>query len=168
MAWYGGTRGRHSRRTTVNECAWMLWVGPFARGFVPKGSDGPVVFRVAWRANGRPRFTRIDAEPTWMLARCPHDWRMRVQLEPRPWPIYGRRWFFRCSRCDRRCDRLYAERVGDPLHCRVCQKLTYASAQRWDHVARTGRFPGLLGRMVAAAGEGDDPMCVLRRARFRR
>jgi hypothetical protein len=61
-------------------------------------------------------------------------------------------------------DRLYALNAGDFLRCRLCQRLSYRSAQEWDHFKRTGRHPGLIGRAIAAAIAGEDPVVLLRRA----
>lgn len=151
------------RKVCVEECAWILDVGSFRRSCLGPDEGDPVVFVVEWLPNGEPSFRRSTAKPTWLASRCPPDWHLRVQLDPQPWPIYGTRWFFRCSRCDRRCGVLYAPRAGSPLHCRLCHNLSYESAQRWNNVKRTGRHPGVLGRMLTEIEDGGDGTGALRR-----
>lgn len=62
-----------------------------------------------------------------------HRWREVFWLESTPCPFGGRRWWFRCWLCDRRCARLY--RAHSLWECRTCQRLTYRSRQdrSWGH-----------------------------------
>lgn len=78
------------------------------------------------------------------------------------------RWFFRCAQCVRRCSYLYAPRSGSFFACRRCHDLSYESAQTWDHVQRTGRFPGLFGRLMDDIAAGGDGSRVTQRLRPRR
>jgi hypothetical protein len=59
-----------------------------------------------------------------------------VDAELAPWPIGGVRWFLLCPQCGRRCSKLYAKKAPGEFCCRMCGRLSYASAQRWNSVKR--------------------------------
>ena len=122
--------GRPTRRLLVDETAWMMEVSEFRDRFKSSGITEPVVYELSWDKQ-LPVIRRVDKKPSWLLPRPPKNWIWRIELEPVPWRIYGIRWFFRCAKCVKRREHLYAARIGDPLLCRVCHDLTYRSAQEW-------------------------------------
>jgi len=63
-----------------------------------------------------------------------------VRLEWTPWQFGGRRPWFLCPACERRCALLYWIASGDRLgwRCRVCAELRYTST-REDELARAAR-----------------------------
>ena len=139
--WWGGTHGRSSRKRQVGECALVLRIEDFQARFKGLEVDWPFVLEVLWSedevtlqlADVTPRCERKRPRP-------PDEWKRFVDLEPHPWPVYGTRWFFRCT-CNRRCGRLYVVRRGGPILCRLCHDLTYRSAQEYRIIARLGRAP---------------------------
>jgi len=59
-------------------------------------------------------------------------------VEPVRQPFGGRRWYFRCPRCDRRRACLYVLRMAFRFRCRMCYGLAY-HAQRLDRLTRQQR-----------------------------
>jgi len=85
-----------------------------------------------------------------------NDW-PRVQLPGDDWvaveewrPRYGgASWWFHCSKCDRRCLRLYRPPGQHWFYCRQCWGLAYISSQeahKWDR----GAFVGILCALTGA------------------
>ncbi len=145
--WWGGTHGRMLRRTRVDECEFVFTIEGFRAWMMNEEIEEPVVLEVAWCDDGIS-FEHVDITPRCERERPrkPGDWCLYVDIEPHAWPVYGTRWFFRCV-CNRLCDRLYALRPEGPIQCRICHKLSYASAQEYSIFKRTGRGPITFGRM---------------------
>lgn len=181
MAWYGGSYGRDQngsphefprpdRRLRVDECAWTLSVDEFRRKFMAVGLRDRVAYNAFWR-DGQPRLEVTDYTLPFdrtLLKR--KEFASRVRLRSSPCPLYTKapRWFFVCDGCQRQCRFLYAPQIGDWFRCRTCHELTYASAQVWDTLARRGRLPGLLGRLMVEVMEARDPAPVRQRSTRRR
>ena len=146
--WWGGTPGRAARRRQVEECVLLLPITDLRPWLMASGFEHPVVLSASWCGD------RLWFEPVDLTPRCQRerprkqdDWCKYVDVEPHPWPIYGTRWFFRCS-CNRRCDCLYIVRRGSPILCRICHDLSYRSAQTYDIAVRRGRFPLRIHRLA--------------------
>jgi len=68
------------------------------------------------------------------IDRAPEEvYREEVPVEPVRQPFGGRRWYFRCPRCDRRRACLYVLRMAFRFRCRMCYGLAY-HAQRLDRL----------------------------------
>lgn len=165
MAWYGG-EGRPHAKKRLEDCAFYVTIGAFRDWLLSSNADVPAVYMARWK-DCRPYFVPHDAVPTWLAPRCPPDWQHRVQVDRSPDGRGRSRWVFRCSSCDRACRALYAPRVGFPFECRYCHELTYESAQAWDNLARKGRYPGLMGRIMDEIQEGGTGQDAVRRYRDR-
>ena len=53
----------------------------------------------------------------------------QVHLDTTPCNFGGKRWWFRCPNCNRRCRILYLPPRGEYFLCRLCHNLTYESQQ---------------------------------------
>ena len=146
--WYGDTHERRTRKRRVDECALVFRIEDFRNLFNGLELTHPVVLEVLW-SDGIVNFEVADATPRCERGRPrpPGELNRFLDLEPHSWPVYGTRWFFRCA-CNRRCGRLYVVERGGPILCRVCHDLTYRSAQEWNTLQRTGRFPLWVHRMT--------------------
>ena len=80
--------------------------------------------------------------------------REAIAVEPIPQPFGGRRWYFRCPRCGRRCASLYVLTTSFRFRCRHCRGLTY-HVQRLDHVSRRQRAFRRMVRRLGADPETD-------------
>ena len=68
-----------------------------------------------------------------------------ITLMSRPQPLGGVRWYFFCPICHRSVRKLYLGPVVKWFGCRICQELTYTSAQTHDRqTAEFQRDPDLL------------------------
>ena len=67
-----------------------------------------------------------------------HDY--PVTIESTPCHFGGKRWWFWCPACGRRCRILYVSGASDYFACRICLNLTYRSQQegqnKWDRVVK--------------------------------
>jgi hypothetical protein len=92
-----------------------------------------VQLRVRWQSLAPEVITSVDLEPTT--------------------PTYGgRRWWFRCPGCERRCRVLYLPHGGSRFGCRVCLDLAYAT----QYVSRITRSLWKVERLRARLGiQGD-------------
>jgi len=109
--WYGGN-GRQRRKRRVSEC--------FA---VVRAEDSYKTLQGA-----KPLYRELQAR-----VRFP-DASRRIRAELRSHPIWRHgRLFYRCSRCGRRCTRLYVPCPGDQVACRICHRLTYFTQQAHNY-----------------------------------
>jgi hypothetical protein len=80
-----------------------------------------------------------------------------VRVTSRPQPFGGRRWYFTCPDCERRCTKLHrlpGSVFAGHFACRVCHGLSYRSQAlsmmgRWEHKA------GKLYRRAGTTGDAD-------------
>jgi hypothetical protein len=89
---------------------------------------------------------------------------------------FGRRWWWKCPRCKRRCQKLYITPSAGPIWCRVCHNLSYR-CQNYNHRAwnNTKGFSSVLGQLEAAMQQmekeerqWDRHQATLRLRRYRR
>jgi hypothetical protein len=87
----------------------------------------------------------------------------RVSVQTTPCTYGGRRQWFLCAQCSRRCAILYADRIG--FACRYCLDLRYPS-QRRHRAARARARVEAIGRRLGwapnGAGGGKPPRMHLR------
>lgn len=109
---------------------------------------------------------RYSSRDPWTDERQEHA--PRVPLEWLPCPYGGRRPWFRCPRCGRRCAVVYLRRL---CACRVCHRLAYPS-QREDASSRAHRRGRkLMGRLGVTGQDAWDlalePRCAPKPPRMR-
>jgi hypothetical protein len=124
--WGSGRHGRRSRRPMTVECP-AIRVGECIETHPPHYSpDGPWL-RVAITGDGAP-------------------YELRVRLDWTEQPTGGRRWWFSCPACDRRCGVLY---VGGArfLACRLCLHLNYPSQRMGYERRMTAKMDHWFGRV---------------------
>ena len=63
-----------------------------------------------------------------------HEFDYYVRIETTPCYFGGKRWWFRCPGCNRRCRIIYQPPGARVFACRICHNLTYKSQQekRWS------------------------------------
>jgi len=88
---------------------------------------------------GRVLFVRCEAPSTWSTRRVSLHWatshapetkrEANLLLVSRPQPFGGRRWWWKCPRCDRRRGGLF---LAGGWACRRCLRLTYRSQREHE------------------------------------
>lgn len=149
----GSGSGRHNRSTRLTtEQARCLDVRDFSTALRRSRRQ---VLRIPWRLGGLfasvfgPSYVSLHAIVPYadgMRARYelrePYlRIRTPVTIDSTPQPFGGRRIWFHCQLCRRRCGKLYLTREQPRLWCRLCHNLAYASqreavARRWERRAR--------------------------------
>ena len=156
---WSGRWGGHARRLTVEEaflafevaaCREVLTQPDGTRGEACWGDATRIGVRVGTLPNGYRTLRlayaiQIDDAPQ-------EEYGEELAVEPVRQPLGGRRWYFRCPRCDRRCACLYLVRRAFRFRCGRCHGLAY-HGHRLDRVARHQR---LFRQIVRHLGEDPD------------
>lgn len=80
---------------------------------------------------------RFRVAATRLATGIGEDWRQRLFLVSRPCHFGGRRWWFECWLCGRRCARLYRD-SPHCWECSTCARRTYKSRQSDNWYSRHG------------------------------
>jgi hypothetical protein len=83
-----------------------------------------------------------------------------VSIETVPQHFGGRRWWFRCPECNRRCGKVYLPPGGHLFACRQCYRLTYRSCNE------SGRFRALEALLIAETGVGIAELTKVLRSQY--
>lgn len=110
-----------------------LFAGGIRSGLWRWTMDGEPWGAAGYTATPEALDLRYASSDQWTGERREHA--PRVELEWTPCPYGGRRPWFRCPRCGRRCAVIYLRRA---TACRVCHRLAYRS-QREDASSRAAR-----------------------------
>ena len=155
-----GRWGGHARRATgeeafgtfdVSRCAELLEEPDGTRGEAHWG-DARIGLLLGSLPNGY-KAVRL-AYSIEVDGRHEETIRETVAVEPIPQPFGGRRWYFRCPRCGRRCAHLYVLTWSFRFRCRQCHRLAY-HVQRLDRVSRRQRAFRRMVRRLGADPETD-------------
>jgi len=76
-----------------------------------------------------------------------------IPLTDTPQSKGGRRYWFQCPTCGRRCGNLYLPRNAVRFACRLCYRLTYKSCNRSHCHDRLYRVMGIAGNMIKKSGQ---------------
>lgn len=131
------------------------WLRPGQAGSLTWSSDGEPIASVSYRAFDDTLElqygVRHDGEEDWTPTLT------SVPIEHHPWRFGGRRAFWRCPRCARRCEVVvYA---GGRWACRKCLRLAYQS----QRLAPADRLQLRADRLYARAGTDYGDGFVVRR-----
>lgn len=144
----GSWRDRSARR-----CEWMhkIDLAGFGRGSVPTHRSGRLYWSCGGRQTGSISYTVLPhaLRLEYQVQRYDEEaWTKMEEEIPFTWTgagFNGRRRWFRCLTCRRRCRILYG---GERFRCRRCHRLTYQSQYDAPHeraVSRTQRVRVKLG-----------------------
>jgi len=129
-------RGVEFKKTTVEECCRIDMVY-LTEHYSMEAENS---FVIGWTNNfGRTDAINIDIIPPNRLrlgyamldrqGNVTDQFDYYAPIETTPCHYGGRRWWFRCPGCNRRCRILYRPPESTYFACRVCHNLTYTSRQ---------------------------------------
>src|SRR5687767_7367378 len=164
MGGYGSGRHMRARRATVDQSR-SISAGELPRlGLITPGR--PQSSTIEWSGEGlwplgsRGTLTvcardtrRATARLTYRAGGAAHPLDEEITLHSTAQPLGGRRWWFQCPACGRRCGKLHLPPAALRFRCRLCHGLAYQS-QRESPPARWERRAEKI--MERLGGEAED------------
>jgi hypothetical protein len=130
----GSGSGRESFRRTVEECLVFSLSAMLRDGQLTEHESTQVLAWEGWQGVTRYRLTveiwPIDSGLLFQL----QETHQIITLQASALRFGGRRWWFDCPKCERRCAKLYLPPHRDEFACRICYNLQYRSERESDSV----------------------------------
>ena len=129
MGGFGSGNYRNKKETVddclILSCSWLLQHNYFDLA-IGAWKSGGITYLNFFR---RPAYTlnfRVHCQSEGELSIVLLTTNQLVYLRPTQLRFGGRRWWFLCPKCDRRCAKLYLKPLHSVFFCRICQGVGYS------------------------------------------